>query len=141
MLTKTEVSELQALLVSVQQQNKKIASFIRKITMPFTMADTLSANENMKEMCIQAVVNVTKVEREAILNINTKSRKQNIVKARHYLRALLKLKTSYSLKEIGWMTGKSDHSCVINSQKTIYNWIATDPAIKNEWNQILNELI
>ena len=65
-------------------------------------------------------------------------RKHKVVKMRHFMRFFLAMNTKINLKEIGKLTGGKEHSIVINSVKTLRNWMDTDPAIRLEYEEFEN---
>ncbi len=64
-------------------------------------------------------------------DIKSKSRKRNIVQARHTSMYLAKEYTKSPFSIIGRKTGNRDHSTVLHACKTINNLISTDKKIKN----------
>lgn len=61
-----------------------------------------------------------------ISEINTVSRKREIITPRQVTHYFLKNKTKYTLAEIGKKIGDKDHATVLNSAKLISNLIDTD---------------
>jgi len=80
------------------------------------------------QIILQSVSDATGVPVETLTS--SKSRKREIVNARMVVRKLLYDNLGLTYKHIGSLTGKCDHTTVINSVKVVNNLIQTkDPAI------------
>lgn len=91
-----------------------------------------------KEMILRNILQkVTGVNMKAIQG---KCRKKHISYARHSMRYLLKQYTSYPLKQIGAVTGGSDHSTIIHSIREYGNIIKQDESERQRYEQIVKEV-
>ena len=66
-------------------------------------------------------------------DLNSKSRKRNIVQARQMVMHLAKKHTNHSLSEIGFILGKKNHATVLYAIKSIQNLIETDSIINYDF--------
>ena len=69
-------------------------------------------------------------------DIHSKSRKQEIVKARQVAMFLCKKHTNYSFSHIGSIVGKRDHATVLHACRTIRDQIDVDKSFRSEMNEI-----
>ena len=102
-----------------RQVIKKIVKVEEIIITPDKIQNTVSSffNINLKE-------------------INSKSRKQEIVKARHVAMFLLKRHTNYSFAHIGSLLGKRDHATVLHAVRTIENRMQVDKKFCSEMSEL-----
>lgn len=104
----------------------------------FPMINTVSRNEYISEMIIKVVGNKLEIPSAMIVG---KTRKREIVEARHIAMTLIKNNTSLSLKAIGLLFGKRDHSTVINSVRKVKELIeVNDRVLVPKYNLIVNSL-
>ena len=80
------------------------------------------------------------VKDEFGVDILTKSRRREIIDARHSCAYLLKRFTGLTLREIASYVGLKDHTSVINSIKQATNWMATDIEYRMKIKKLENEL-
>ncbi len=73
-------------------------------------------------------------------NIRAKLRTKEVALARHICMYLAKHLTTLSLKAIGLQIGRRDHSTVIHACGQIEHFMKTEPQIKNDINNIINEI-
>jgi len=69
-------------------------------------------------------------------DIHSKSRKQEIVKARQIAMFLCKKHTNYSFAHIGSIVGKRDHATVLHACRTVQDQIDIDKAFRSIMNEI-----
>ena len=69
-------------------------------------------------------------------DIHSKSRKQEIVKARQIAMFLCKKHTNYSFAHIGSIVGKRDHATVLHSCRTVQDLLDIDKAFRSVMNEI-----
>jgi len=73
-------------------------------------------------------------------DIHSKSRKQEIVKARQVTMFLYKKHTNYSFAHIGSLVGKRDHATVLHSCRTVQDLIDIDKSFRSAMVEIENLL-
>jgi chromosomal replication initiator protein len=71
-----------------------------------------------------------------IKDIHSKSRRQEIVKARQIAMFLCKKHTKYSFAHIGSIVGKRDHSTVLHACRTVQDQIDIDKSFRSVMNEI-----
>jgi chromosomal replication initiation ATPase DnaA len=86
------------------------------------------------------VFSVEKITGFKLDEINRKTRKIEVVYARHCLRYLLKQYTGYTLKAIGKTTGGCHHSTVLNSIEEYSNIIAQDEVERAKYERLVKEV-
>ena len=69
-------------------------------------------------------------------DIHSKSRKQEIVKARHICMFLFKKHTNYSFAHIGSLIGKRDHATVLHGVKAIQNLLDVNKSFRSEMSEL-----
>jgi chromosomal replication initiator protein len=69
-------------------------------------------------------------------DIHSKSRKQEIVKARQITMFLCKKHTNYSFAHIGSLVGKRDHATVLHACRTVQDLIDIDKSFRSVMNDI-----
>ena len=72
--------------------------------------------------------------------LKSKSRKKEIVMARHVAMYLAKKYTNHSLKSIGYYCGGRDHSTVIHALQTVNDMLATQPQFKASLEELKNKV-
>ncbi|MEO1219198.1 MAG: chromosomal replication initiator protein DnaA [Bacteroidota bacterium] len=72
--------------------------------------------------------------------LKSKSRKKEIVMARHVAMYLAKKYTNHSLKSIGYYCGGRDHSTVIHALQTINDMLTTQPQFKASLEELKNKV-
>jgi len=75
-----------------------------------------------------------------IMDIESRSRKKEIVNARYVYFATLKIKFDFSLTEIGKHTSNRDHTTVIHGLSTFRDRFGTEDAYRKIVNRIFNQL-
>lgn len=73
-------------------------------------------------------------------DIHSKSRKQEIVKARQIAMFLCKKHTNYSFAHIGSLVGKRDHATVLHAVRTVQDLIDIDKSFRSTMSEIENLL-
>jgi len=114
--------------IDVELANKVIAKII---------------NIKVKVITVEKILNtVSSYFRIDLKNIHSKSRKQEVVKARHIAMYLAKKHTNYSYAHIGSLIGKRDHATVLHAINAIKNLLEFDkslPSVMNELEILLNK--
>jgi len=72
----------------------------------------------------------------SLKDINSSSRKQEIVKARHITMFLFKKHTNFSFAHIGSLIGKRDHATVLHGVKAIQNLLDVNKSFRLEMNEL-----
>ena len=80
------------------------------------------------------------VKQEFGVDFVVKSRKREIINARHACAYLLKKFTGLTLREIAEYVGLNDHTSVMNSIKSATNWMATEIDYRMKIKKLENEL-
>jgi len=75
-----------------------------------------------------------------VWQLDHKTRKREIVIARHTAQQLIKTHTNLSLKHTGGLFGGRDHSTVISAMYAVQNLIDTDKGFAQQYNEILEKL-
>jgi len=126
----SNIRELEGAMISVLAQaslNKK------EITLELTkqIVDNFIKNTN-KEISIDYIQKVvSEYFGLTIDQMNSKTRKRNIVQARQLSMYFAKLHTKASLTSIGLQCGNKDHATVLHACKTVQNLIDTDKEFRN----------
>jgi len=126
----SNIRELEGAMISVLAQsslNKK------EITLELTkqVVDNFIKNTN-KEISIDYIQKiVSEYFGLTIEQMNSKTRKRNIVQARQLSMYFSKLHTKASLTSIGLQCGNKDHATVLHAFKTVQNLIETDKEFRN----------
>ena len=126
---RTNVRELEGIMISLVAQsslNKKT------ITLDLTkqIIDRFIRN-SVKEVSVEYIVNVVcEYFGISIDQMESNSRKQQVVQARQVAMFLSKKFSSVSLNSIGMQCGKKDHATVSHACKTIANRLDTDKQFK-----------
>lgn len=133
---------------SIRELEGAIISLIAKVTLERKPLDIQLAKEVVygtnnveKEISVDLIKKVvSEYYKISIDDIISKSRKLEIVIARHMAIYLTKMLTPLSLKMIGANFGKRDHSTVLHSCQTIENYIETDTKVKEAYNYFIDLL-
>lgn len=137
---KTSVREMEGFYISLiahaTYSNKKIdAQLIDELLGHFVVQQT--AKEISMEIIRKQVADFYKL---TIEEINSNSRKRNIVQARQICMALCKHHTNTSLQQIGDNFGKRAHATVLHALKAVENLIQTNELVKYEYNKIKEQI-
>ncbi len=102
--------------------------------------DLALAKEILRDLIQDTRVNLTIEEIQRIVcefltidenDVRGRTRKREIVRARQIAMYFCKQRTQHSLKTIGLHFGGRDHSTVIHANKTVEDYLETDPQFKN----------
>jgi chromosomal replication initiation ATPase DnaA len=94
---------------------------------------------NYKQTVVARLRNIIEIMYD--VDISKKTRKGEVVLARHIFHHYLCYNTSYSLKVIGNLLElKLDHSTVIHSKKTINDLLDTDKALRIDYAEIVRKM-
>lgn len=91
-----------------------------------TLEESILKKEDIIISTVLSYLNITLEE------VRSKSRKREVVFARHLVHWICRKETPLSLKAIGKVLGcEFDHSTVINSERQISGWIERNTSIRN----------
>ncbi len=132
---KTNVRELEGALISLFAHKvlKKKEITIETATKVIESLIGITEKEISASKILERVSNFFNI---SIENIQSKSRKREIVQARQVATYFTKQMTKLSLVSIGYKIGKRDHSTVLHSFKTVKNLIQVDEEFKNKMEKI-----
>lgn len=136
---KTNIRELEGSLVKLKAvselMNVEIEIDLVKDQLMFNQ------NENDKEVTIEQISKATaQYYRIPLADLKSKSRSQEITRARHIAMYLSKKVVNLKLQEIGYFFGGRDHSSVIHAVATISEKMKTDPTYSKDINSIESSL-
>jgi chromosomal replication initiation ATPase DnaA len=96
---------------------------------------TANSNRSIAQKIIKAVCKHQGISEE---QINTRTRKKEIVYARHLAIYIIRQNTKMGLKDIGMQFGDLmfDHTTIIHSINTLNNWISTEEDVKQTVEQL-----
>jgi len=115
--------------------NKEIdVELTRQVVSKFVSLDNKAITP---EKIQNTVSNYFKVE---LKDIHSKSRKQEIAKARQITMFLCKKHTNYSYAHIGSIIGKRDHATVLHACRTVQDQIDIDKSFRSTMNDLENLL-
>ena len=112
-------------------------SFTNYMALPGLMPGTIFVTDKQSSQIIQTVSDSLDIP---VAKMYSRRRFREFVIARHIAMFLLKRHTKMSLKSIGLMFGKRDHTTVIHAIATVNDLCATDPGFKNTLLKIENKL-
>ncbi len=136
---KTNIRELEGVLVSMRAQSSltdrvidmKLAKEVVSQYVSFVSHELTI--DNIKDL-------VAKFFNIPVEELDKKTRKRNIVEARHLSMYLCKEHTSETLKNIGRSFGKRDHSTVLYAIKAVENAKTTDMLFQDKLNDLQKEI-
>jgi chromosomal replication initiation ATPase DnaA len=76
-----------------------------------------------------------------VVMLKQKTRKQEIVEARQTAMALIKNNTGLSLKTIGFLFGKRDHSTVIHALNAVQDRLDTERSFRSKYYALVELLV
>lgn len=126
----TAIGELNDIIVRCKYFIQESSVILKGIKEDFTEISFPIAHEKIIEL----------VKEEFGVDFLVRSRKKEIVNARHACAYLLKKFTGLTLKEIAEYIGTKDHTSVINSIKSATNWMATEIEYRVKIKKLENEL-
>ncbi len=136
----TNIRELEGTIVSILAQ-----CAFNKVEITYELANRvmnqLVVNNPKKEITIETIQNkVCGYYNISAADIQTKSRKRDVVQARQVAMYFSKNFTPSSLSTIGLKNGNRDHATVLHACKTVNNFLDTDRDFKRQIKEI-EELI
>lgn len=131
----TNIRELEGAMISLLAQaslNKKEIS----LDLTRQIVDNFIRNSN-KEISIDYIQKVvSEYFGLSVEEMNSKTRKRNIVQARQLAMFFAKEHTKASLTTIGLQCGNKDHATVLHACKTVKNLLETDKVFKNYFDEL-----
>jgi len=124
------IGELNDIIIRCRYFIHESSVILKSIKEDFTEISFPIAHEKIIEL----------VKEEFGVDFIVRSRKKEIVNARHACAYLLKKFTGLTLKEIAEYIGTKDHTSVINSIKSATNWMATEIEYRIKIKKLENEL-
>jgi chromosomal replication initiator protein len=131
----TNVRELEGVLISLIAH-----ASLNRVDIDLTLAKNIMKNI-VKD--IETEVGIDFIQKTVseyfdikIEDLKAKTRKKEIVTARHVAMYFSKEFTNHSLKSIGYHFGGRDHSTVIHAVQTVNDFIETDTAFRNSVNEL-----
>ncbi len=126
----TAIGELNDIIVRCRYFIHESSVMLKGIKEDFTEISFPIAHDKIIEL----------VKQEFGVDFVVKSRKREIINARHACAYLLKKFTGLTLKEIAEYVGLNDHTSVMNSIKSATNWMATEIDYRMKIKKLENEL-
>jgi len=115
--------------------NKEIdGELTRQVVSKFVTADNKIITPEKIQNTVSGYFNID------LKDIHSKSRKQEIAKARQIAMFLCKKYTNYSFAHIGSIVGKRDHATVLHACRTVQDQIDIDKSFRTTMNDIENLL-
>lgn len=133
------IRELESFLILIIKESQLYKKLITVDLVQIILNKFINKNKNhiTIQYIISLICNYFKIE---LSNIQSKSRKREIVQARQIAMYFSKKYTKASLQLIGYEIGNRDHSTVLHAFKTVENLLETDKKFKFYFEQIKEKI-